>query len=45
MEAKLETDYSCSLQERILATGRMYISANYVCFYSNLFGITTVEHL
>jgi hypothetical protein len=36
-------DYSCALQERILAHGRIYVTENFICFYSNLFGVTTVK--
>lgn len=31
------TDYSCAVRERVLWHGRLFVSANYVCFYSNIF--------
>ncbi|XP_067831534.1 protein Aster-B-like isoform X2 [Heptranchias perlo] len=34
---RLIVDYSCALQRDILLQGRIYISENWVCFYSNIF--------
>ena len=31
------TEYSCALQKDILVHGRLYVSKNYLCFYSNIF--------
>uniref|UniRef100_A0A3Q2R1G7 GRAM domain containing 1A n=1 Tax=Fundulus heteroclitus TaxID=8078 RepID=A0A3Q2R1G7_FUNHE len=31
------TDYSCALQKDILLQGRLYLSENWLCFYSNIF--------
>lgn len=31
------TDYSCALQRDILLQGRLYLSENWICFYSNIF--------
>uniref|UniRef100_A0A8C1UX49 GRAM domain containing 1Bb n=1 Tax=Cyprinus carpio TaxID=7962 RepID=A0A8C1UX49_CYPCA len=30
-------DYSCALQRDILLQGRLYLSENWICFYSNIF--------
>lgn len=30
-------DYSCALQKDILLQGRLYLSENWLCFYSNIF--------
>ena len=30
-------EYSCALQKDILVHGRLYVSKNYLCFYSNIF--------
>ncbi|MEQ2207508.1 hypothetical protein XENOCAPTIV_013655, partial [Xenoophorus captivus] len=39
------TDYSCALQKDILLQGRLYLSENWLCFYSNIFRWeTTVGH-
>lgn len=38
---RLITDYSCAISRTILTHGRMFISANFVCFYSNIFGSET----
>ncbi|XP_046541624.1 protein Aster-B isoform X1 [Equus quagga] len=32
-----ELDYSCALQRDILLQGRLYLSENWICFYSNIF--------
>lgn len=37
----LFTDYSSALQRDILVHGRLYVSQNYLCFYSNIFGWET----
>ncbi|KAI9502521.1 hypothetical protein BX070DRAFT_226305 [Coemansia spiralis] len=34
-------DYGCALQRDILVQGRLYLTENYVCFYSNIFGWVT----
>lgn len=34
---RLIADYSCALHREILIHGRVYISVNYIAFYSNLF--------
>jgi len=31
------SDYSCALQRDILLQGRLYLSENWICFYSNIF--------
>lgn len=38
---RLIADYACALHREILIQGRVYISVNYVAFYSNLFGWIT----
>lgn len=32
-----DPDYSCALQRDILLQGRLYLSENWICFYSNIF--------
>ena len=39
------SDYSCAISKTILTHGRIYISKNYVCFYSNIFGHETSERI
>ncbi|XP_041717201.2 protein Aster-B-like [Coregonus clupeaformis] len=34
---KLIVDYTCALQRDILLQGRIYLSENWLCFYSNVF--------
>ncbi|XP_064425465.1 protein Aster-A isoform X1 [Latimeria chalumnae] len=34
---RLIVDYSCALQREILLQGRLYVSENWLCFYSNIF--------
>nr|XP_056714143.1 protein Aster-C [Euleptes europaea] len=34
---RLVVDYACALQKDILLQGRLYISENWLCFYSNIF--------
>ncbi|XP_060222685.1 protein Aster-A isoform X2 [Meriones unguiculatus] len=34
---RLIVDYSCALQREILLQGRLYLSENWICFYSNIF--------
>lgn len=34
-------DYSCALQKDILVHGRLYVTPNYFCFYSKIFGWET----
>ncbi|KAI6652287.1 GRAM domain-containing protein 1B-like [Oopsacas minuta] len=36
---KIIDDYSCALAKEILIQGRMYVSQNWLCFYSNIFMI------
>ena len=36
---KVIDDYSCSLAKEILIQGRLYVSQNWLCFYSNIFTI------
>lgn len=39
-------DYACALQKDILVQGRLYLSENWLCFYSNIFRWeTTVRHV
>ncbi|CDW85958.1 UNKNOWN [Stylonychia lemnae] len=33
-------DFGCSYNSGILHTGRMYLTENYICFYSSIMGIT-----
>ncbi|RIA84039.1 hypothetical protein C1645_785068 [Glomus cerebriforme] len=37
----LINDYGCALQKEILVQGRLYVSANHVCFNANIFGWVT----
>ncbi|XP_070708887.1 protein Aster-C [Pempheris klunzingeri] len=39
---RLLVDYPCALQRDILLQGRMYLSENWLCFYSNVFRGTKV---
>jgi hypothetical protein len=39
------SDYSCAISKTILTHGRIYISKNFVCFYSNIFGHETSERI
>ncbi|XP_039183245.1 protein Aster-C isoform X2 [Crotalus tigris] len=34
---RLVVDYACALQKDILLQGRLYLSENWICFYSNIF--------
>ncbi|PNJ63994.1 GRAMD1C isoform 9 [Pongo abelii] len=34
---RLIADYACALQRDILLQGRLYLSENWLCFYSNIF--------
>eukprot|EP00742_Colponemidia_sp_Colp-10_P007997 GILJ01008629.1.p1 GENE.GILJ01008629.1~~GILJ01008629.1.p1 ORF type:complete len:495 (+),score=60.65 GILJ01008629.1:84-1487(+) len=36
-------DFSCALYKRILLHGRMFLTENYICFYSKIFGFETKE--
>lgn len=36
-------DYTCALQRDILLQGRLYLSENWLCFYSNVFWGTKVS--
>lgn len=38
-------DYSCALQRDILLQGRLYLSENWICFYSNIFRWETLVRL
>lgn len=38
----LLSDYTCALQRDILLQGRLYLSENWLCFYSNVFRGTKV---
>lgn len=38
-------DYSCALQKDILLQGRIYLSENWLCFYSNIFRWETTVSL
>ncbi|XP_069015499.1 protein Aster-C [Embiotoca jacksoni] len=39
---RLIVDYPCALQRDILLQGRLYLSENWVCFYSNVFRGTKI---
>uniref|UniRef100_A0A3B4F5X5 GRAM domain-containing protein n=1 Tax=Pundamilia nyererei TaxID=303518 RepID=A0A3B4F5X5_9CICH len=39
---RLLVDYPCALQRDILLQGRIYLSVNWVCFYSNVFRGTKI---
>ena len=36
--SSLAVGYSCSWQREILVQGHLYITANWICFYSNILG-------
>ncbi|XP_053311281.1 protein Aster-C [Spea bombifrons] len=38
---KLIVDYACALQRDILLQGRLFLSENWICFHSNIFGWET----
>ncbi|KAK1900124.1 Protein Aster-B [Dissostichus eleginoides] len=40
---RLIVDYSCALQRDILLQGRLYLSENWICFYSNIFRWETLD--
>uniref|UniRef100_A0A8D2IXH5 GRAM domain containing 1A n=1 Tax=Varanus komodoensis TaxID=61221 RepID=A0A8D2IXH5_VARKO len=42
---RLLVDYSCALQRDILLQGRLYLSENWICFYSNIFRWETTVSL
>ncbi|KFD65235.1 hypothetical protein M514_06541 [Trichuris suis] len=42
---KLVIDYSCAYQKEILLHGRLYLSQNWLCFYSNIFRWETMVTL
>uniref|UniRef100_A0AAR2JIZ0 GRAM domain containing 1A n=1 Tax=Pygocentrus nattereri TaxID=42514 RepID=A0AAR2JIZ0_PYGNA len=42
---RLIVDYSCALQKDILLQGRLYLSENWICFYSNIFRWETTVRL
>ena len=33
--------YTCALSKDILLQGKMFVSQNWICFYSNIFGYET----
>ena len=39
---RLTADFSCALQREILVHGRLYVSQNFISFYSNIFGFETM---
>ncbi|KAK1900626.1 Protein Aster-B [Dissostichus eleginoides] len=41
--AKRRQNYSCALQRDILLQGRLYLSENWICFYSNIFRWETLD--
>mmetsp|Transcript_5812 Transcript_5812/g.9002 ORF Transcript_5812/g.9002 Transcript_5812/m.9002 type:complete len:860 (-) Transcript_5812:132-2711(-) len=38
---KLDDYYTCAYHKKILLQGRLYLSRNFLCFYSNVFGYET----
>uniref|UniRef100_A0A4W6DKG9 GRAM domain-containing protein n=1 Tax=Lates calcarifer TaxID=8187 RepID=A0A4W6DKG9_LATCA len=40
---RLIVDYPCALQRDILLQGRLYLSENWLCFYSNVFRGTKIS--
>ena len=42
-EEQVIDDFSCAIQKEVLLHGRLYVSAQYMCFYSKIFGHTTME--
>ncbi|KAG0699889.1 GRAM domain-containing protein 1B [Chionoecetes opilio] len=42
-DERLIVDYSCALQKDILVHGRLYVTPNYFCFYSKIFGWETFD--
>ena len=38
-------DYSCALSRDILLHGRLFVSQNWICFYSNIFGWETLVRI
>ena len=40
---QLVEEYLCALYKKILLQGRMYLFADHVCFYSNVFGYTKIK--
>lgn len=39
------SEFNCALQQKILLQGKLYISQNFACFYSNIFGNETIVWL
>ena len=42
-EENVIDDFSCAIQKDVLLHGRLYVSAQYLCFYSKIFGHKTME--
>ena len=42
-EEHVIADVSGAIQKEVLLHGRLYVSAQYMCFYSKIFGHTTME--
>eukprot|EP01043_Picozoa_sp_COSAG02_P026987 COSAG02_NODE_1570_length_11893_cov_2.376717_12_plen_571_part_00 len=42
-EERVIDDFSCAIQKEVLLHGRLYVSAQYMCFYSKIFGHKTME--
>lgn len=42
---KLIGDFVCAIQRELLLQGRMYVSLNYISFYSNIFGYETIVNI
>eukprot|EP00002_Diphylleia_rotans_P020254 TRINITY_DN3934_c0_g1_i1.p1 TRINITY_DN3934_c0_g1~~TRINITY_DN3934_c0_g1_i1.p1 ORF type:complete len:801 (+),score=171.89 TRINITY_DN3934_c0_g1_i1:45-2447(+) len=40
---KIQKSYSCGLVKQIPIHGRLWISSNYLCFYSGIIGLKTME--
>ena len=35
----IPSDFSCAVETTMLLHGRMYVTNNFLCFYSNIFGV------
>lgn len=42
---KLIDDFVCAIQRELLLQGRMYVSMNFISFYSNIFGYETIINI